>query len=49
MWRCQKITWLRPLVASGQNVRLAVDLTGWTINVMSLEEAADKQEAEAAR
>ena len=32
---------------SGQNVRLASDLTGWTINVMSLEEAADKHEAEA--
>jgi N utilization substance protein A len=32
---------------SGQNVRLASDLTGWTINVMSLEEAAEKHEAEA--
>ena len=32
---------------SGQNVRLASELTGWTINVMSLEEAADKHEAEA--
>ena len=31
----------------GQNVRLASDLTGWTINVMSVDEAADKQEAEA--
>ena len=31
----------------GQNVRLAADLTGWTINVMSVDEAADKQEAEA--
>ena len=32
---------------SGQNVRLASELTGWTINVMSKEEAADKHEAEA--
>ncbi len=32
---------------SGQNVRLASELTGWTINVMSTDEAADKQEAEA--
>jgi len=32
---------------SGQNVRLASELTGWTINVMSLEDAADKHEAEA--
>lgn len=32
---------------SGQNVRLASELTGWTINVMSTEEAADKHEAEA--
>lgn len=32
---------------SGQNVRLASDLSGWTINVMSTEEAADKHEAEA--
>jgi N utilization substance protein A len=32
---------------SGQNVRLAAELTGWTINVMSLEDAADKHEAEA--
>lgn len=32
---------------SGQNVRLASELTGWTINVMSMDEAADKQEAEA--
>ena len=32
---------------SGQNVRLASELTGWTINVMSLEEAADKHETEA--
>lgn len=32
---------------SGQNVRLASELTGWTINVMSTEEAAEKHEAEA--
>ncbi|MEP6388474.1 MAG: transcription termination factor NusA [Halioglobus sp.] len=32
---------------SGQNVRLAADLTKWTINVMSTDEAADKHEAEA--
>jgi N utilization substance protein A len=31
----------------GQNVRLASELTGWTINVMSVDEAAEKQEAEA--
>jgi N utilization substance protein A len=33
---------------SGQNVRLASELTQWTINVMSLEDAVDKQEAESA-
>ena len=32
---------------SGQNVRLAVELTGWKINVMSLEEWEAKQNAEA--
>ena len=32
---------------SGQNVRLASELTGWTINVMSTEEAVEKHEAEA--
>ena len=31
----------------GQNVRLASDLTGWTINVMSTDEAIEKQETEA--
>ncbi len=31
----------------GQNVRLASDLTSWTINVMSTEEAIERQEAEA--
>ncbi len=32
---------------AGQNVRLASELTGWVINVMSVEEALEKQEAEA--
>ena len=32
---------------SGQNVRLAAELTGWSINVMSTDEAADKHEQEA--
>jgi N utilization substance protein A len=32
---------------SGQNVRLAGELTGWTINVMSTEEANEKHEQEA--
>ena len=32
---------------NGQNVRLSSELTGWTINVMSEEEAADKQQQEA--
>ncbi|MDR2220390.1 MAG: transcription termination factor NusA [Methylobacillus sp.] len=31
---------------SGQNVRLASDLTGWTLNIMTEEEAAQKNEAE---
>ncbi len=31
----------------GQNVRLASELTQWTINVMSTEDAAEKHEAEA--
>lgn len=31
---------------SGQNVRLSSQLTGWTINVMSVEEAAEKQQQE---
>jgi transcription termination/antitermination protein NusA len=30
----------------GQNVRLASDLTGWTLNIMTEEEAAQKNEAE---
>lgn len=32
---------------NGQNVRLSSELTGWTINVMSEEDAADKQHQEA--
>ena len=31
---------------SGQNVRLAAELTGWELNVMSEAEAADKQQSE---
>lgn len=31
---------------SGQNVRLSSELTGWAINVMSVEEAAEKQQQE---
>ncbi len=34
---------------NGQNVRLSSELTGWTINVMSLDEAAEKRESEASR
>ncbi|MCP5182236.1 MAG: transcription termination factor NusA [Pseudomonadales bacterium] len=33
----------------GQNVRLASDLTGWTLNIMTLEEAEQKQQEEAGR
>jgi len=33
----------------GQNVKLASELTGWTLNVMSVEEAEEKNEAEAER
>lgn len=32
---------------NGQNVRLASELTGWTVNVMSEDEAAEKQHQEA--
>ncbi|MEM6544227.1 MAG: transcription termination factor NusA [Pseudomonadota bacterium] len=32
---------------AGQNVRLASELTDWTINVMSVDEALEKQESEA--
>lgn len=32
---------------SGQNVRLSAELTGWSINVMSVEEAQAKQQQEA--
>lgn len=31
----------------GQNIRLASELTGWELNVMTLEAASEKQEAEA--
>ena len=30
----------------GQNVRLASELTGWKLNVMSEEQAVERQEAE---
>ncbi len=33
----------------GQNVRLASELTGWELNVMSTEEAEEKRESEASR
>ncbi|MFN3883387.1 MAG: transcription termination factor NusA [Rhodocyclaceae bacterium] len=33
----------------GQNVRLASELTGWTINLMTVEESQEKQEKEAAK
>ncbi|MEM7078925.1 MAG: transcription termination factor NusA [Pseudomonadota bacterium] len=33
----------------GQNVRLASDLCGWSLNIMTEEEAAQKQEEESAR
>ncbi len=33
---------------SGQNVRLASELTGWTINLMTVEESQEKQEKETA-
>ncbi len=32
---------------NGQNVRLSAELTGWAINVMSVEEAVEKQQQEA--
>ena len=32
---------------SGQNVRLSAELTGWAINVMSIDDANEKQEREA--
>ncbi|MGM0481257.1 MAG: transcription termination factor NusA [Pseudomonadota bacterium] len=34
---------------SGQNVRLASQLTGWTLNVMTVDEFTEKNEAEAQR
>jgi N utilization substance protein A len=33
----------------GQNVRLASELTGWTLNIMTEEDAANKQEEEAGK
>ena len=33
----------------GQNVRLASDLTGWSLNVMTEQDAAERQDAEASR
>ncbi|MFN8753319.1 MAG: helix-hairpin-helix domain-containing protein, partial [Betaproteobacteria bacterium] len=33
---------------TGQNVRLATELTGWTLNLMTESESAEKQEQEAA-
>ncbi len=32
----------------GQNVRLATEMTGWTINLMTIEESAQKQQQESA-
>ena len=34
---------------SGQNVRLASEMTGWELNLMSVEESQQKQEAETTR
>jgi N utilization substance protein A len=34
---------------SGQNVRLASELTGWELNLMSVEDSQQKQEAETGR
>lgn len=34
---------------NGQNVRLATELTGWTLNVMSIEDFTAKSEAESAK
>ena len=34
---------------NGQNVRLATELTGWTLNVMTEEEAGERQEQEQSR
>lgn len=33
---------------NGQNIRLASNLTGWTLNIMSVSEAQEKQQAETA-
>ena len=37
---------LAQAIGRGQNVRLASELTGWTLNIMTEEEAGQKQEAE---
>ena len=44
--RSRKTIWRR-LLAGRPNVRLSSELTGWTINVMSEEDAAAKQQQEA--
>jgi len=36
----------QPIGKGGQNVRLASELTGWTINVMTLDQAQEKQQEE---
>ena len=33
----------------GQNVRLASELTGWTLNIMTIEDAASKQQLESSK
>ena len=40
--------WRSPSAGSGQNVRLATELTGWKINIMTAEESADKTAMEKA-
>ncbi len=37
-----KTIWPSPSAAAGQNVRLASELTGWTINLMTVEESQQK-------
>lgn len=46
-WSMKK-TWQSRSAGSGQNVRLASELTGWKINIMTAEESADKAAQEAA-
>ena len=38
--------WGQAIGRGGQNVRLASELTGWTLNVMTVEEAQERSEAE---